>query len=240
MWSGAESGFNESALVEGDDVSPSLKPNPTLFEKRTLVVWSALFVSMTSVGGLLLMMEPLPIAPASGVVLTSLDGRLTDDQALFSTRHAPTSERWRSVVIHFSGEQHGNARTLARLHQAEGSDGLRYHFVIGNGDGAGDGAIQVGHRWSQQLDADHRVGDRTGAWYDQHAIAVCLIGDADRHHPTEAQMRQLARLVVALQDRLQIPAHRVLQISNISAGAPVRGLLFPASSLRSQLLSVSN
>ena len=136
-------------------------------------------------------------------------------------------------MIHHSGLSHGDASQLDLLHRKQGlHGGLGYHFVIGNGDGAGDGAVQVSHRWRNQLNAVH--GD-VPQWYDRHAIAICLIGNGDRSAPTALQMQQLIRLTIALQKRLKISPEKVLMHANLSDSTSP-GLRFPASQFRRQLI----
>ncbi|MBI1370138.1 MAG: hypothetical protein GC162_15975 [Planctomycetes bacterium] len=216
---------------------PRAKPNANLFDRRTVVVWVALIVSMTFVSGVLLMLEPAPLAPSVGPVLTVLDAGPRGADTLFATQAPIEAGRWQAIVVHDSRTTHGDARTLGAAHQQLGYGGLVYDFVIGNGDGAPDGEIQTGYRWSRQMDAAAVRGTADDAWYNRHAIHVCLIGDGNQAAPTSMQMDQLLRLVTALQYRLHIPSDRVLLLSNItSTDSP--GLLFPASSFRQQLLDL--
>ena len=204
------------------------KPSSSLFDRRTLAVLGSLVVSMTAVSALLLVLEPRPLAPIGGPVLTAFQPSPSGIEALFATQPSPSDERWRAIVIHHSGTSRGNAQTLAEQHQAEGHAGLGHHFVIGNGDGAGDGEVQIGYRWKQQLDGTYR-----------DAISVCLIGDGDRVRPTEEQMKQLIHLVTLLQERLQIPAQRVLLHANIAQDTTSPGRHFPAGAFRQQLILVT-
>lgn len=213
-----------------------MKPDTNTFERRTVIVLASLIISMTAVSGLLLLLEPMPLAPSGGAILTVLDTDTRGTDPIFSTRPAPDTERWRAVVIQHSGESHGSARTLAEKHQAQGRAGLDHHFVIGNGDGAEDGEIQVGYRWSRQMGGRHAQGLDEADWYDRHAVSICLIGDGEKRSPTRAQMDQLVWLVTALQSRLRIPADHVLHRDNLTAEGP--GMLFPAGSFRQQLLRI--
>src|SRR5688572_24989201 len=121
-----------------------------MLDRRTLMVWVSLIMALSLVSALLLVLNPIPHAPAVGPVLTVLDPSPGDLQSLLTTRTAARPDRWRGIVIHHSGSPHGNAETLGRLHQSQGYGGLGYHFIIGNGDGAYDGEIQAGYRWAQQ------------------------------------------------------------------------------------------
>lgn len=210
-------------------------------ERRTLIVWGALVAAMTVVSGVLMLMEPRPLAPSvAGQVLSVLDSGPSDVEAIFDTHPAPGPARWQAIVIHHSGQSFGNAQTLAEQHRAAGRGGLGDHFVIGNGDGAGDGEVQVGYRWTNQLPGAQVHGSVGGhdRWYNQHAVEICLIGNGDDHAPTTAQMQQLVHLVTALQRRLDIPADRVYLMSNITRGSSP-GVLFPTAWFRQRLLSVA-
>lgn len=209
--------------------------NPPLFERRTLVVLTCLIFSLTAVSGLLLFLEPRPLAPATGTVLTAFETNSVSIESLMRSDPTPYPDRWQAIVVHHSGQPYGDAQTLSQLHQDMGHGGLAYHFVVGNGDGADDGQIQVGYRWTRQLDAAGVYGVESAAWFNHHAIHVCLIGNGDRAAPTDAQMQQLLKLVHAMQRRFDIPAERVLLAGNV-APTTSPGLLFPGSAFRAQLI----
>ena len=61
--------------------------------------------------------------------------------------------RWRYIAVHNSGTRQGNARAFEYYHRRvrHMKNGLAYHFVIGNGSSSGDGEIEIGNRWRQQL-----------------------------------------------------------------------------------------
>jgi len=87
----------------------------------------------------------------------------------------------------------------------------------------------------EQLDAAGVYGVESAAWFNHHAIHVCLVGNGDRAAPTDAQMQQLLKLVHAMQQRFDIPAERVLLAGNV-APTTSPGLLFPGSAFRAQLI----
>lgn len=206
----------------------SRKNEPVTLERRTLIVWASLIISLSLVSGLLLALNPIPHAPAVGPVLTVLDPSPDDLQSLLATRTAPAPGRWRGIVIHHSGATHGSAQSLGRLHQSQGYGGLAYHFVIGNGDGAYDSEVQAGYRWARQLDGLHT----------RDAIAICLIGNGDEVQPSRTQINQLVKLVTQLQRRLNIPADRVYLYRDL-AQTTSPGLRFPAVSFRNQLVDLA-
>lgn len=204
----------------------SAKPASSLFDRRTITVLGSLVLSMSAVSALLLVLEPRPLAPIGGPVLTVLEPSSSNIDTLFGTNPPVADNRWQAIVVHHSGTTRGNAQTLAEIHQSQGYPGLGFHFVIGNGEGAGDGEVQIGYRWKQQTDGFYR-----------DAISVCLIGDGDRSAPTAEQMDQLIRLVTVLQQKLNLPAERVLLHTTISQETTSPGRLFPASAFRQQLLA---
>ncbi|MBI1372698.1 MAG: hypothetical protein GC159_08035 [Phycisphaera sp.] len=210
--------------------------NPPLFERRTLVVLTCLIFSLTAVSGLLLSLEPQPLAPASGTVLTAFETNSVSIESMLASEPAAYPGRWKAIIVHHSGQPYGDAQTLSQLHQDMGYGGLAYHFVIGNGDGADDGQIQVGYRWTRQLDAAGIYGVESAAWFNHHAIHICLIGNGDRAAPTQAQMDQLVKLVRVLQNRFGIPAEHVLLAGNV-APTTSPGLLFPGATFRGQLIN---
>jgi hypothetical protein len=205
-------------------VARSRPQHANILERRTLIVWGLLIVSLSMVSGLLFALDPTPHAPAVGPVLTVLDPSPGDLDGLINTRQPVAKERWDSIVICHSGQSHGSAETLSRAHQSQGLGGLAFHFVVGNGDGAYDGEIQAGYRWSRQLDGAVRA----------QTISICLIGNADRTRPTQDQMEQLTRLVTSLQKKFGIPAERVYLHREL-AQTTSPGLLFDAPRFRKHL-----
>jgi hypothetical protein len=106
------------------------------------------------------------------------------------------------------------------------------HFVIGNGDGAIDGELQIGQRWMQQASAKAPI---RGSKIDPACISICLVGDFDRTVPTSTQLRRLAQLIGTLQGRFQIPADSVQLMEQPASVAGV-GKYFPTTAFRTQLL----
>jgi len=61
--------------------------------------------------------------------------------------------RWKYVIVHNSGTRQGNARIFDYYHRyvRRMPNGLAYHFVIGNGTSSGNGQVEIGNRWTRQL-----------------------------------------------------------------------------------------
>src|SRR6185503_19274337 len=112
--------------------------------------------------------EPTPV-PRSSVlgsrVLLFLCTAGVTTLALAAPRAAgPSSElepdgvaanRWQHIIVHHSASTSGNAAAFARLHRRKGWDDVAYHFVIDNGRGGPDGALEITSRWRVQKHGAH-------------------------------------------------------------------------------------
>ena len=108
--------------------------------------------------------------------------------------------RWKYIVVHNSGTRQGNARIFDyyHLHTRHMPNGLAYHFVIGNGTSTGDGQIEIGSRWTRQINGGHVHSD----YLNNIALGVCLVGDFNRDIPTRAQYAALDELITYLRKRV--------------------------------------
>lgn len=140
---------------------------------------------------------------------------------------------WRWIVIHHSATAGGDAAAFERYHiGVRRWDSLAYHFVIGNGVGAEDGQIEVGPRWRAQRGGPHSAV----AEYNEHGIAVCVVGDFNKRPPTELQMRSLRALVSHLMARHRIPPDAVLGHRECpGAATECPGSEFPIGPFRNSL-----
>ena len=177
-------------------------------DKRTLTVLASLIGGMTLAGGLLLVLEPGPVAPLSHITLYSTDQThaAEPEDRLFALD--AQARPWRGIVIHDTGSLHGSARSLNRVHQQANGTGLGYHFVINNGTGEEDGLIEVGFRWEKQYAGAYVAGDQAEPWNHGY-IGVALVGNADDRPLTRKQLRELVWLVQQLQARFDIPRSEV-------------------------------
>lgn len=203
--------------------------SPMTSRQRRVLVFGGLVAVLTITSALLLAMQPAPLAPDAARSLMSLTSPAEVDE-LFETQIPMRSARWKYIYIHHSGANAGSASSLA---DASGpSISVPDHFVIGNGEGAGDGEIQMGQRWNTQQSGGKTRGlDRL----DPDCISICVIGDLDRASPTPRQMEQLAKLVTSLQNKLQIGRDRVwlLDAPSLPAGS---GRYFPRDVFKTGLL----
>ena len=150
---------------------------------RKFIVFVSLVGLLTLTSALLLALAPAPLMPDAASSLFAIDAPPTLD-VIFNTKVQSPPNRWKYVYIRHSRTASGNAVTLANA----GATGLGDHFVIGNGDGAIDGEIQIGQRWNQQQPATPPAGAQK---IDPSCISICLVGDFDRTVPTPTQLRRL-------------------------------------------------
>jgi len=119
-----------------------------------------------------------------------------------------SERKWRYIVLHHSATDRGSATIFDRMHRSHGWDELGYHFVIGNGEGAGNGAVEVGTRWPKQKHGAHcKVAGHPE--YNDVGVGVCLVGNFDHYRPTDAQIDSCARVVRFLQQRYDVPRSRI-------------------------------
>jgi hypothetical protein len=144
------------------------------------------------------------------------------------------ARRWRNIVIHHAGVDEGTLKSFDRYHREERhmENGLAYHFLIGNGQGLGDGVIAVGKRWQEQLDGGHL----RSATQNRTAVGICLVGNFDKNKPTANQMRSLESLTRALLQRCKLSSSAVKthqQINVIHTRCP--GRKFPTREFLAKL-----
>ena len=114
--------------------------------------------------------------------------------------------RWQFIVVHNSGTRQGNARIFDYYHRhvRRMTNGLAYHFVIGNGTSSDNGEIEVGARWRRQINGGHVHSD----YLNNIALGICLVGDFNRDQPTRAQLEACEELIRYLRQRCgKIDAH---------------------------------
>lgn len=115
-----------------------------------------------------------------------------------------TRSVWRTLTVHHSGTSAGNATIFGRDHTRRHMGGLFYHFVIGNGTNSPDGSLEVGFRWRRQIPAN-RPKD----------IQICLVGDFNKQHVSEAQFSTLVSLMRMLREDYGIPRSSVRKHEDI-------------------------
>lgn len=142
---------------------------------------------------------------------------------------------WTWIVIHHTASAHGNVESIHAAHlkrkdrNGNAWMGIGYHFVIGNGNGMGDGEIEPTFRWREQLHGAHAGQDE----YNQRGIGIVLVGNFEEAPPTPAQIAAVRRLVTILRTRYGIEKGNVVRHSNIKATA-CPGKYFPMEEVAQQ------
>ena len=140
---------------------------------------------------------------------------------------------WTCIVVHHSGTAGGSAALFEKYHRTvrHFENGMGYHFVIGNGVDVADGLVEVGERWTRQLQGAHVGGE-----LNKEAIGVCLVGDFSQTHPTAKQLAALDRLLRFLQARCRIPTSKILGHAEVRPGHTIcPGPNFSMGALRESL-----
>ncbi len=139
---------------------------------------------------------------------------------------------WRYIVLHHSASTAGNYDEIDREHRKLlGYEGCGYHFVIGNGNGSGDGQIEVAQRWNQQKQGVHCRNARSHD-VDEYGIGICLVGDLDQQPPTPRQVAATQALIAYLGGRYRIEAAHVTTHAHLAATPTVcPGKYFPTTVL---------
>ena len=145
-----------------------------------------------------------------------------DAPADWAPQGANVTERpWRWIILHHTATDAGSVEAIHKAHRrrVDGDGvpwrGIGYHFVVGNGDGMDDGAVEPTFRWRDQLAGAH-AGRRAE---NDRGIGVCLVGNFETDDPTAAQLAAARRLIAFLRARYDIPADRVLPHDAVSATA---------------------
>ena len=187
----------------------------------------------------------------SGLPLASLIGgclaapRVTSDS---SNRPAPTAvagfpaswqpakplRKWKSIVLHHTATEAGSVKSIHAAHRKRITNGkpwlgIGYHFVIGNGKGMADGAVEATFRWRDQLHGAH-AGKQA---QNQHGIGIALSGHFDKQPPSPAQLASLRRLIFHLKTAHAIPTTGLIGHGEVKKTA-CPGNLFPLSTLKKE------
>ena len=200
---------------------------------RTKIVWGALVLSMTVVGGLLMLSDATP-RPLEALP-QALERTGTGDalEALFQTSESLDRDRWTGIVVHHSGDPSGSAASIDDQHRDQGLQGLGDHCVSGNGRGADDGSIHAGYRWNAQLPGAHAIGPDADE-HNRRSIAICLVGDGNQKAFTDDQLASLIALIERLQGELGLDEGDVHLHADVAPTASP-GRLFPARAFRGKL-----
>lgn len=181
--------------------------------------------------------SPSPVSP-----YPSQAARPTPDTPLFTTPPTiaieprnpwkPDAEvrDWEYIVIHHTASTTGSVESIHELHSKKKDKsgkawlGIGYHFVIGNGNGMPDGAIETTFRWREQMHGAHAGNNK----YNQKGIGVCLVGNFENEPPSEAQLAAVKKLVGVLKAEYGITSENVQGHRDVKATA-CPGKYFPMS-----------
>ncbi|MDP7008150.1 MAG: N-acetylmuramoyl-L-alanine amidase [Phycisphaerales bacterium] len=211
-----------------------------MLSKRTQIVWGSFFVVIST---MLVLLQIGGGDVRGGMLLTNVSSMSERPEVdpIFSGTTPIIPSSWSGIVVHHLGEPAGSIESIHRSHVAGGLDGLGFHFVIGNGNGLGDGAVHASERWLTQTLAARPVAIAPERW-DKHVITICLVGNGNRRPFTEKQILHLSRLVQRLQNELSIESKNVHLASNFQQSerdAPSPGTFFAEAQFRSQLLDIA-
>ena len=158
--------------------------------------------------------------------------------APFSWLPDEDEKRWIYLVLHHSATKAGSIESIHRNHSqrrdAAGKFwlGIGYHFVIGNGNGMEDGAIEPTFRWRQQIHGAHSGS----VVHNANGIGICLIGNFENEKPTARQLEAVKRLTKQLAARYKIPERLVIGHKTVKPTA-CPGRHFPLQDVRRNLKS---
>ncbi len=158
--------------------------------RRAQIVWSTLVATMTVVGGSLYALDASVRDGSVGVpTITPLYARSASSgmDAVFDNLRRPQAA-WRTIRIVHTRTPRSDAPTL------EG----KAHFLIGNGNGLGDGELALLSAWASQ----EPVGG-------EGEVIVCLSGHGDRGPFSDTQRAVMVELVTLLSERLNVPSSAI-------------------------------
>ena len=176
---------------------------PMSNQPRVVKVLAALLISMTVGAVVLMALGNNP--PSAGPFCLSTYYRLDSIDHALRSRVSQSNQRWNSIEICFSETKGGNIGRLAAAQGLRSAADLNCHFVVCNGNGAGDGEIQTTESWQRQAPV-RRGSTRPGS---DPTICICLIGNGVSALPTDYQLKRLEMLLDALCRRFDISADDV-------------------------------
>lgn len=151
---------------------------------RNVTVLFSLIASMT-VGALVLLALDNH-RPIKGAYSLSSYLRLDPvGHAITKNLAVPAMGNWNQIDIYYSRTSGGNADELELLTDLATGTKEQFHFVVGNGNGAEDGAVQAGEYWKHQRLCHGRSG----------IIRICVISDGQAGSVTDCQINRTNALV---------------------------------------------
>lgn len=164
---------------------------------RNVTVLFSLIAAMT-VGALILMALDNH-RPIAGAYSLSSYLRLDPAEKMVKNTLAVKPGHWDQVEVYYSRTDGGNADELALLTDLATGTKAQFHFVIGNGNGAQDGAIQPGEYWKLQRLCSGRNG----------VVRICVISDGRSDSVTDCQINRTNALVETLIQTFEISPRNI-------------------------------
>lgn len=196
--------------------------------RRAGIVWASFAFAMTGLLGVLSLGDPDAAPPMLTNVTAGPVAQPRDQVLELDVELDP--ERWQRIVLHDLGRPTCPDELLALVDSPRGDEqGRGYHFVIGNGNGLGDGLVMVTRRWRAQ-----QAGRHVAAGADT-SIGICLVGQGDRIPFTPRQLDSLAALVRRLQSATGLPREAVLRHSDLAGEGAGPGRYFPLAGFADRL-----
>ncbi|MBP8606191.1 MAG: hypothetical protein KBI46_10190 [Phycisphaerae bacterium] len=164
---------------------------------RNVTVLFCLIASMTVGAAVLMALDNH--RPITGAYSLSSYLRLDPvEDAVRNTMSVPAGQ-WQEVEIFYSRTSGGNADELGLMMGLTTGSSPEFHFVVGNGNGAGDGHIQASDLWKLQRLCHGRPG----------VVRICVIGDGSSNSVTDFQIKRTITLVESLVHTFNISPQRV-------------------------------
>jgi len=170
--------------------------------------------------------EPIPLNPPTTAIPPMIGNPWKPSVA---------ARDWKYIVIHHTASSSGSVESIHAYHLTKKDKngkpwkGIGYHFVIGNGNGMGDGEIEPTFRWKQQTSGAH-AGSLTHPEYNDQGIGICLVGNFEVSHPSAAQLSAVKQLVGVLKREYSIKSSNVIGHRDvIGKDTACPGKFFPMS-----------
>ncbi len=144
--------------------------------------------------------------------------------------HPLRNPAFTSIVIHHSATHGGSGAAFERNHRSR-LGGLAYHFIVGNGSGTGDGVVEAGYRWKDQIAGPHTKNQAANL----ESIGICLVGDLQTGPPTRKQMGALLDLLEQLCKAGKIAPERVRSHREVDPETICPGRGLPVEEIRAAL-----
>jgi N-acetylmuramoyl-L-alanine amidase len=235
---GDEPAFDETQMPSGSQGTPPPPPKAVPPGSKPILEAPKATLMPSGLNGGAGAIDQAAATNSKRIRRTSLSDRLrpyVDDSNADELLYPNKADRpWRYIVLHHSASPSGNYDQIDGEHRKIlGFDGCGYHFVIGNGNGSGDGSIEVSQRWTNQKQGVHCRNAREHAM-DEYGIGICLVGDLDQQPPTPRQVAAAQALIAHLSQRYNISGSKVDSHAHL-AGTPTvcPGKFFPNDAILS-------